>query len=40
MEYGNRKSIRILRSHPGDPAFDTRDSRKRKQRKWTEETQS
>lgn len=30
---GNIKSIRILRRHPGDPAFDARDSRKRKQRK-------
>lgn len=30
---GKIKSIRILRSNPGDPVFDTRDSRKRKQRK-------
>lgn len=37
---GNRNSIRILKSHPGDPAFETRNSRKRKQRKWTEGIQS
>lgn len=30
---GNIKSIRILRSHPGDPAFDARDSRERKRTK-------
>lgn len=30
---GNRKSVRILRNHPGDPAFNARDSRERKQEK-------